>query len=323
MAIDYVGKNALSYEQGKQLEPISQIVLRLGTDDEGNELVSKYPLSDPETGRIIEYDLPLITSATVANNIAQSLFNKLSNYTYKPFEANSALLDPAMQTGDFVSIDGDIRELGTIVTTFDRQSASDISLPMSNEEDHEFGSPSQLSAGEIKRLVARTAASIETTINSIVLSVVDTEGVITPASIVAAINGSESSVKISADHVNITGYVTFSDLSGNGTTTINGANIKTGKIDAERIGAGTLHVGDATTRGSVSFYDDGAQTMWIEASGQTNTLNILGALCGIVISCSDYLKLQGSSGLLLDTSCYGPALPTTNLEEGRIFFKTQ
>ena len=58
-------------------------------------------------------------------------------------------------------------------------------------------------------------------------------------------NGSTSStitlykdgVAITSQAIKITGMVTFSDLAGNGTTTINGANITTGTISADRIAA--------------------------------------------------------------------------------------
>lgn len=62
------------------------------------------------------------------------------------------------------------------------------------------------------------------------------------ASIVTAIVGDESSISLLADHINLkadeidlTGYVEFTDLSESGKTTINGDNITTGTIDAERL----------------------------------------------------------------------------------------
>ena len=67
-------------------------------------------------------------------------------------------------------------------------------------------------------------------IAAVVSAVDDSSGNVTAASIVAAINGASSSVKISADHVSISGFVTFEDLSGNGTTSINGSNITSGVI---------------------------------------------------------------------------------------------
>lgn len=54
-------------------------------------------------------------------------------------------------------------------------------------------------------------------------------------SIISAINMSPETIKISSSKINITGFVTFSDLSGSGTTTINGSNITTGTINTSRV----------------------------------------------------------------------------------------
>lgn len=59
---------------------------------------------------------------------------------------------------------------------------------------------------------------------SMIASVTE-NGEVTAASIVAAVNDSGSSVKINANHVDISGFVTFSDLEDDGASTINGNNI--------------------------------------------------------------------------------------------------
>lgn len=60
---------------------------------------------------------------------------------------------------------------------------------------------------------------------SMISSVTNSEGKVTAASIVTAVNKTDSSVKIKADHVDISGFVTFSDLEDEGASTINGNNI--------------------------------------------------------------------------------------------------
>lgn len=72
-------------------------------------------------------------------------------------------------------------------------------------------------------------------------------------SIISAINMSPESIKISSSKVHITGFVTFSDLSGNGTTTINGANIVTGTINANKISGGTLSAMDRINFGGNTY----------------------------------------------------------------------
>ena len=80
-------------------------------------------------------------------------------------------------------------------------------------------------------------------------------------SIISAINMSPESIKINSSKINITGFVTFSDLAGTGTTTINGSNITTGTINASLANIVNINASNITT----------------------GTLNI-----------SDYLKLKGT-----------------------------
>lgn len=53
-------------------------------------------------------------------------------------------------------------------------------------------------------------------------------------------NGKLIDTKSDTANITITGFVSFADLAGKGTTTIDGANIKTGYISADRISGGTL-----------------------------------------------------------------------------------
>lgn len=76
-------------------------------------------------------------------------------------------------------------------------------------------------------------------INAVVQNV-GRNGSVTAASIVAAINSAGSSVKISADHVVLSGLVTVESLQAGGSTVIDGSRIQTGYISADRISGGTL-----------------------------------------------------------------------------------
>ena len=58
--------------------------------------------------------------------------------------------------------------------------------------------------------------------------------------LVSLINVSPESIKIRSNKLDLQGYATFSDLSGNGRTVINGSNITTGYISADRISGGTI-----------------------------------------------------------------------------------
>lgn len=76
---------------------------------------------------------------------------------------------------------------------------------------------------------------------SMVSKIVDEEGNIKAAEIVAAVNADDSSVKISANKITLTGETVVNAING-GNTTINGNKIKTGSITADQIDSTNLHI---------------------------------------------------------------------------------
>lgn len=79
-------------------------------------------------------------------------------------------------------------------------------------------------------------------------------------SVISTINQSAEAVTIDASKINLRGVVTAESLAGNGTTTINGANITTGTIDTNRV-----NIKGGTTKKIVIANDnycvyDGAET---------------------------------------------------------------
>lgn len=60
----------------------------------------------------------------------------------------------------------------------------------------------------------------------------------------------DKAIELIANELNISGYVTFSDLSGSGKTTINGNNITTGTIDASKVTVKNLSA-SAITSGTI------------------------------------------------------------------------
>ena len=73
--------------------------------------------------------------------------------------------------------------------------------------------------------------------------------------VIAKINASPEQIKIAANRITVTGFVTFSDLSTAGNTTINGANVTTGLIkDAANKNSWNLSTGVFTiTNGSINI----------------------------------------------------------------------
>lgn len=87
-----------------------------------------------------------------------------------------------------------------------------------------------------------------------------------------------SVITLSAQSIQFTGLVEFTDLSGNGTTSINGANIQTGTLSADKITTGTMSC-DRLNGGTIS--------------GQTIQG---GTITGSIISAKDSFKLTDADG---------------------------
>ena len=108
---------------------------------------------------------------------------------------------------------------------------------------------SQASVTELTTVVngkadSSTVTEIESRVTSAELDIDGLEGEINlkvaKDGVISAINLSSESATISANKVNLNGYVTVTDLSTSGFTTINGDNITTGTINADLITTGTL-----------------------------------------------------------------------------------
>lgn len=101
--------------------------------------------------------------------------------------------------------------------------------------------------------------------NSSSISLVVQNGKASGELMMNAINDDTSSVKIKADRLNLEGYATFTSLETEGATIINGANIQTGTITADRL---NFNVGDMIAA-SISGFESG---MKLEvANGETSS----------------------------------------------------
>lgn len=93
--------------------------------------------------------------------------------------------------------------------------------------------------------------------------------------IISKINQSPEAITIQASKVNLTGYVTFTNLSTPGQTTIDGGNLTTGTISADRIAAGSLSIGklDTATQNTINTAASNASTALSDAAAAQSTAN--------------------------------------------------
>lgn len=212
----YLGRNIADFAPGITSQPITKVEL---LDDIGNMIAE----AGSDTGRTLTALQPDGTAA-----MAASILAKVSGYTHRGYEGESALLDPAAELGDGISVNGYYVPLVAQDLTFSPLSACDISAPDADEIDDEYPYKSQTQR-QIERVYARSQALITKTSDEIALTI-------------QGISGEVETLKVTLDGV------TISDASG--TTRIKGSSIDTTTLAAKSITADKLNL-----TGQISFGD--------------------------------------------------------------------
>lgn len=262
----FIGSRASSLDIGD----IPANVTRVNINVDSNT----YYTAGNDTGRTLE-----ATCNWATQDMANSVLAAVQGVEYQPFTASDALLNPAAEIGDGVVVGGIYSVIGTADMQFNRLFTAEISAPDLDEVDDEYPYKS-LEERQYDRELARTRSLISKSSEEILLQVEgiaeDLEGQMSSISVkldsitLDVTNGSTSStislkagdVTISSEQIQMSGLVTYSGLSG-GTTTIDGACIKTGTIDADRL----------NLTGSITFSDlsSGVQSDINDAQSTANS----------------------------------------------------
>lgn len=268
----FLGTRMAQLDTSPSLAPVSKVILAVDSEN-------AYIAGD-DTGRTIEVTCPYGTQE-MANNILAAL----SSYTYTPAMAQDAILDPAAEIGDGLTMGGVYTVLAQSTLTFDGLMTSDAGAPGQAEQESEYKYQSPVIA-DINWQLAETRSLISKTSEEILLQVEnELKGLSSSFSVqlqqiqsqVTGLNGQVSSitqkvdnitlsvsngstsssislsvggVTVSSQTIQMNGLVTFTGLA-NGTTTIDGACIKTGTIEASRIDTDSLYVNAANITGSL------------------------------------------------------------------------
>lgn len=120
-----VGRNAKSLKISEQFNGYSKVEINV-TDE-------LYYTAGNDTGRTLTLDCPWGTQA-MANNILSAI----AGFQYQPYEAKEALLDPAVELGDGVTVNGVYGGVFRLSTKGGVLHASDVSAPQDEEIDHEY-----------------------------------------------------------------------------------------------------------------------------------------------------------------------------------------
>lgn len=102
--------------------------------------------------------------------MAQDILASLSGFEYAPYDTEWAKVNPAVELGDGVTINGMFSGIYSTETTFSRMMATRISAPQGNDVDHEYPYESKTDR-KITRQLAETRASLKVNANSIAAEV--------------------------------------------------------------------------------------------------------------------------------------------------------
>lgn len=159
----YLGRRLAKFSPGIASQPISKVELLNDTGD-------VVGVSGSDTGRTLTALQPDGTNA-----MAAAILAKVTGYKHVGYEGSKALLDPAVELGDAVTVDGLYVPLIAMDMTFDPLLAPDISAPDADELDDEYPykSPTQR---QIERNMAKTRSLITKTSEEINLKVEGIDG---------------------------------------------------------------------------------------------------------------------------------------------------
>lgn len=241
----FVGLDITGFEDTGKYRPISRVTLMV---DDSNAITA-----GDDSGLEITATCPHATQEMV-----NALLSQLQGYQYQSFTADAANLDPSAELGDGVTVSGVYSTLSRLDD--DGEGFPDISAPgeVALEEEYPAAGPM---TQEFNRQIAQTRSLISKTSEEILLQVDDLGDQVSSISTkldsitLTVQNGSTSSTiklmagsaEISSQTIQMNGLVTFTGLQ-NGTTTIDGACIKTGTIDADRLNlTGAITFGDLSS----------------------------------------------------------------------------
>jgi hypothetical protein len=245
-----IGKNAASLHVSQQFNGYSKVVI--------NVTPELYYEAGTDTGRTLTIDNPWGTQA-MANNILVSL----EGYQYQPYEAEDAILDPAAELGDGLTVNGVYGGIFKLTLKSGVLHAVNVSAPQDEEIDHEYQFvPS--SERKIERRLANVQSELSIQADEISAKVDANGG--DASSVSWVLNENEFKVLVNGSAVltvNMSGLTVNGD--GNFTGSVHAKNIKYGGssgsfsgsgISGGSIGTGKLNTGINTSLGNADYSAD-------------------------------------------------------------------
>lgn len=252
MSSTYVGNRVQNLDIGEELDKVTRVVLVVDSDHvytAGND-----------TGRTIEREIPWGSQA-----MADALLRKLSGVEYKPFNAERAMISPAFEIGDPVTIGGVYSRIIGADINYGVSGLVDIYAPDLDVTDDEYPAE-KTQQSSIERQLAQARSLISKTAEEIRLEV-------------SGLDDKYTALSVTLDGVTVT--------DGTGTTRIKGSSVETdtlivkaanvkgtltaANISANRITGGTFVAENFTLEGLLQldgyFWDSDYQDWLLDVGG--------------------------------------------------------
>lgn len=361
----FLGSRIETLLPGIESLPINRVEI---LDDNG-DVLAKAQSNSIANGKTLSVVNPDGTEA-----MAKFILSKTEGYIQRSYEGINALLDPAVELGDAVTVGGIYSVIAEQNLQLDALYRVDISAPAADEIDDEYPYKSPMQR-QIERNMAKTRSLITKTSEAITLRVngleddytalqVTVDGVtVKDASGTTRIKGSSIETEsiaansISADKLNLTGQIAFSDLDAAtqssiynansnassainavsawqypGSTYIDGSKIMTGTVMATKLLGGTIGllaadesiVGELnltyTTTGVGVALDASVGGLQLRAGPGSNVFisSNAGGNGSFITLYPDNVQLGGGR-LVIGSAMYGNT-PPSNPVQGTLYF---
>lgn len=262
-----LGQNVDLLEQYPALAAYDRVVINVS-----QESIYAYPVNET-TGRTLELECRWGSA-----EMAQAIHGLVNGFVYQPYETGNALISPAVEVGDAVTIDGKLCGIYQMDITFGALLGVKLAAPSDDEVDHEYHYTSSIE--KVKKQLATATAELKVLDDSIQGIVKDLEGNRTEfeqaaEALTARVESAEGTATEALQTANgfsqritdaegniveietsLDGVVYKSSLA-DGTTVINGGCITTGTIDANKVNIKNLTV----TNGNITSLDVGKLTV--------------------------------------------------------------
>ena len=225
----FLGRSIEDFSPGIESKPITKVELL----DENGDIVG---VAGTDSGKTLTAQNPDGT-----NEMAQAILAKVSGYTHIGYEGQNAMLDPAAEIGDAVTVSGHYVPIVSTDSTFDSLLAVNISAPDADELDDEYPYKSKTQR-QIERNMAVTRSLITKSAEEIKLEI-------------QGVDGRVSTLQLTLDGVTITG--------SDGVTRINGGKIEANSVTATQIDATNLKVAAANITGTLTASQIQASSIYV------------------------------------------------------------